>query len=456
MPIGAQAAPLDLREIVARLQARAWARIGVDEGALAERFEQRRQAYRRLADAAPGYLDFDWGLDPSVTLDHGLVGSLEEMFSITPATPLQDPALQAWLQLVWRYTAVHLPFQSDYVRDVILATAPTGDFNAMAVPLGDRGAIVVEEGLVRLARRLCALVTPLLFFERDGAILVRTKQQVEAFVAADEGPCFDIAQLFIDYITQGEVDFPSPRLAGSSLVERYADTLFQSFIAFVLWHEALHLEVGCGNPTAVNHESVERDAERMAAALAEACLRAGLTLDPERLRQTYRHQREESDADAYAMIRVAVYGSRTNSLPGNVTGAGAFLLALDTVHRMLTQIVSPELFAREQASDLAQLKAAAFLGGRDHPHPRVRRAEVIGLISALDPGVGAMVGFEIDRLALVFDRVWGLLAATIALEHDRIGAAASRWLTPASADRERMIRALAPLDGIAWITDAAD
>jgi hypothetical protein len=143
------------------------------------------------------------------------------------------------------------------------------------------------------------------------------------------------------------------------------------------------------------------------------------------------------------MIRAAVYGTRTNTLPGTVTGAMTFMFALETVHRMLAQLHNPELYLLEGRSEVPQLRASAILGGLGHTHPRVRRAEVVDVITELDCGVGQMVGFEEKRLEVLFGYAWRYIEATITVAASEIERRARRWAPPSNAAATAMARSLA-------------
>jgi hypothetical protein len=385
-------------EAVATLQRRAYADVGLNPGALSEHFAELRARMVRFQDDNPNYLgsrDEIVEKDPDlafVEFDFG------RRFDVLTPTPFQNPWSFAVLSDYWEYHRRKLYSQEHW--PLILATAPTRNYNARAIAGSNEYAVLIEDGLLHLARRICQRLAPLLYDQVETGFLPRTA--VVEGPPQDERAIDEIAESIISYVRDESIVPPPP------VIDAVADfgirhVIFGGFLAFVLEHELYHLR----------KRRVGDDEDEFKRVFApvwqffDTKLRGYLPNIPteEELSLLFRAHREELWADAIAVSRVMLLGKIEGPVGPSLSGALLFHYLAEAIRNAELLSDDPDALTAEASASEEVLAAQALYLKESHPYPQSRRASVYAILTKTAPHYKPYLDSETNRLEPIFEQV---------------------------------------------------
>lgn len=202
---------VSLREKIAYVQHRAYAQQGIHPSVVKAHFQQEAERLKRFQIDRPRYLPDAQALselDPSVSW---ISVDLEERARRAQLTPYQDPMLHSWLSDVWRLHCQSLYGDSEpWDMRTEVATAPTGEFNAMAICANDGNAIMLDDGLPNFAMSISRLLSPILYDRDPKGHTRREPTTFGIFDAFEIGLVDNAAQLIVDYVVDGKAPQNEP------------------------------------------------------------------------------------------------------------------------------------------------------------------------------------------------------------------------------------------------------
>lgn len=402
--------PITVLEAIAAIQRAAYEAAGVGCAELVDHFRRRRMQARAFDQARPKYLPtIDELSAENRSLDY-LTRSFEERALTHTPTPFEDPQIYSWLRDMWRYHSDLLYAGVDVLRGkpLIFASAPTGRFNAIAVPAFDGFGIVVESGLWQIARRLCIELDPLLYSTRNNMGYRRYTSDVRDQCTQYPGVIDRICDLCVGYIVDGVCPPLKPNQEDFGAPAGMHDAMFLGFMMFVIEHELHHLVATLQPSTdeaAVAHfESVWRYIEK--------AILPGFEKPPTRewLGQVFSRHREEMSADVRGLNRLLLLGLKERTVSPTLTGGLLFFHFANACRTIMLTLEDPALLATQADMTQDGLFLAGLFCGDSHPYPAVRRFSAIAASKRVAKANAEFFQIEDDRLSVVFELVLARLA----------------------------------------------
>lgn len=404
-------------ELVEHIQYTAYLASGVDPATLPALHREQARRLKKFQETNPTYLPSKQEIlagDARLTF---LELDLSERARRETPTRYQDPLLYAWLADSWEHHRLKLYKNEDIRgRPLVLATAPTGEFNAIAIPSHDGYAILLEEGLVNFARKMCKLVAPVLY-RRRGDVYERTS--VEHVVAAcfeDRDRIDEISSTIIEYVVHGSIPSPTPASPVFDPAGDISNVIFSGFVSFVFEHELHHIVRHASDAASEPAPDGEADFVTLWRELEEKVL-PHLSDPPseQTVRRRFFDHREELHADMRAMNRLVLIGRMDKTEWATIDGGALFFHLIDSFREAFYLCVQPEVVESQKSMGGRQLSITALLTGASHPYPLVRRSGVLAHARKNSPSYGELMIQEDHRMALLFRTVRARIAALLAL-----------------------------------------
>lgn len=411
-----------VREQIHILQEQAFRSAGISPNDVPDLFASRKARIEWFEAQHGNYVL--GGLDPKKvdTAQEYLKSSLSQRYERDTPTPLQDPFVYSWLQDTWRHYSTNY-YQDDALdRQLVLATAPTGDFNAKAISGEKEIGIVLDDGLPNLGRYASKQLGQILYKRQtETSFGLRDFSEMTDHLQRDPEPLLDLAQAILDYITDGA----PPRT--SAIVDNdrssISNSIFFSFICFVIEHELHHISV---RRSQIDGARID-DAFEAAMPKLVTLLDHKSKQDAARMEQTFRNHNEEIEADVRGLNLVLVRARSEGTTWPSLDGSLMFFYLADSIRHTLLLFTDRQQLVREQGLDGDMLTLEAIARLESHPYPLVRRAGAIETIRRASAPYGALLLEADKRLDFIFKSIKDLILRSVP-ETAGIDDVHARWL----------------------------
>jgi hypothetical protein len=306
--------------------------------------------------------------------------------TIVPKLPYQHPYHYTFLCDYVRYFNSKLGRPGD--ASLIIATAPTGRFNAIAVQGKDENGIIIEDGLLNVANSFAANVS-LLLYNRLNTSQYQPLLVHEIRDAITKRP--DIIQsltgIIWDYVVDGYsvlTNTASPSYKDDFSVRHI---LFQGFLFFVIEHERFHIALWKKDPASNNSilsKAVNQDLwDFYTAHLAQHLPAEGLT--KEEFNTICLVQTEEMFADIFGLAEVMNLGTLENDYEPSLDGALLFFLIAELIQFLLYRL-DDSIFADHLYTQSATvLSLTSIVQRQTHPYTTVRKSSLLSYAKSTFP-----------------------------------------------------------------------
>lgn len=332
-------------------------------------------------------------------------------------TPFQDPYVYAWLKDFWRQHT-HSLFGPDqaYPVDFIMASAPTGRFNALAVPASDKAAIIVEDGLVFFARKAAGIIAKVLYEHKEGSRYVTRDVHPSGGVGTLEHTAITaLSELVLDYLLTGYTPLAEAELTteGDFAVRHL---IFLGFMSFVFEHEVYHIREfsGLDKITHTRAATVKHRFEALWQFVEKAFQNeTRVTFDRASCERLFNAHSEEYFADLSGFVSVISLGNTNNTLLPSIDGALMFFFLADAIDHARRTILDKEAYdAMEGMSEVALILNGLVLE-ETHPYPTLRLKSLAQADAAIGASTRSVINEETAALRALFNRVNALTTQAI-------------------------------------------
>ncbi|CUH81396.1 hypothetical protein [Tropicibacter naphthalenivorans] len=394
-----------VEERIAQIQLNAFENMGLSPPDILHEFARRRQEIVRFSAARPGYLGSRIPQTPD--WDHYIERNLRKRYNVPTPTPFQDPYLYSYLSDVWGYYRARIYAEDAFASDLVLATAPTGRFNALAIPGTDKNGILIEDGLLHFAREFVKLTSEILY--------VRAGKNFEV---VDPGPALQrrigahvlqidsLIDLTLGYLVDGYITPPKP--SDFDLDDQPGgdihNVIFHGFVVFVLEHELHHL---IAEPQGLHVlPSLETSFDAMWQTFEQDVIpHLSTKVDKEVIRSLHAQHQEEILADYRAMNRLLALGRIDHLVWPLLDGGMLFFHMAELIRWVTLKIEDPERLILEQKIDGRWLTISAILHQESHPYPLLRRSGVIARTKAHNVPYAELLIEREKRLIQLFNAI---------------------------------------------------
>lgn len=366
-----------VRERIAQIQLNAYANLGISPPQIAEQFSKVRASVLAFYSERPNYLGDKVAETPK--WDYYIERNMAARFDRPMPTPFQEPYIHSWLTDCWHYHKVRLYSEEDFSEgDLILATAPTGQFNALAIAGQNQNGILLEDGLLNFSRQFIKLFSELLYYKEGSNFrTVSDGSALQDRIDAKEEAIEKLLDTAISYLVDGYITPPSP-----DSEDRFAESggnihnaIFIGFISFVIEHELHHL---LATPNGTNLTSdVAESFEKMWVIFEKDIIPDLSTpIKKDDVKKLYEDHQEEILADFRAMNRLFTLGQLDQMIWPILDGGLIFFHIAEMLRWISLKITDPDRLELEAKLNGVWLSIAAMLHSETHPYPLVRRTGV--------------------------------------------------------------------------------
>ncbi|ACU63476.1 hypothetical protein [Chitinophaga pinensis] len=406
------------REAITLLQEEAFAASGMTYYDVQSFYKREQERIRQFNVDNPGYLRSEEELlarDPSL---HYLETDLSKRFvDDVPGLPYQHPYLYTWLQDTVRYCNEKTGRTQKGLSNIILATAPTGLFNAIALPGETESGIILEDGLLNVASHY-ANELAFLFYEKleDGRYCELEGDELKQHIEANKETLDYLAEVIWQYIIEGYSTLPGPVGATSEEDFSIRHVLRQDFILFVLEHECFHIDWWHSNgvhgkhPFDKRYEQMWQFYERHLASV----LPDNDKLTYDQFERIYYAQQEELLADFAAFQVVMMMGEKQRTFTASVKGALLFFVMAELIQHLLFLLNDPDFVDKLATYDGSVLALTAIAAKESHPYAFLRKASLLNLIRQSHPLYLQSVENESAKMDFIIESVKKLLDEKVA------------------------------------------
>lgn len=394
-----------VEERIAQIQLNAFENMGLYPPDIIHAFAKRRKEIERFAEARHGYLGSRIPQTPE--WDHYIERNLRKRLNLPTPTPYQDPYLYSWLSDVWGYHRARLYAEEAFSSNLVLATAPTGRFNAVAIPGVDKNGILIEDGLLHFAREFTKLSSEVLYFRPgDKFEVVEPGTTLEHRIAERQSQIDSIINLTLGYLVDGYIIPPESNYLDQNEVrnDEIYEVIFNGFVVFVLEHELHHLIAA---PQGLHVlPSIEISFDAMWKIFEQDVIpHLSTEVDQEVIRSLHAQHQEEILADYRAMNRLLALGRIDHLVWPLLDGGMLFFHMAELIRWMTLKIEDPERLILEQKIDGRWQSISAILYQESHPYPLVRRSGVIARTKAHNAPYGELLIEREKRLIQLFNAI---------------------------------------------------
>lgn len=416
--------------VITAIQRDAFAALGMDEVAVLAFFEQEKQRVTAYLSDKPDFLRPDADIlaeDPSLTY---IETDLPERFNHPVLTPLQHPYLYSWLRDCWRYHCEKIYGKPHILdKDLILATAPTGRFNAMALAGSDRHGILLEDGLLNVVTGLSNLLSVCLYERIDERrYLERNMDEIQMYARNNPQTVDDMARIIRRYVIDGYS--VQPEAVGGSYRDDFSirHVVSGACWSFIFEHEVFHLKTSDGVAPQANKEQLE-SRYRQIWETFDAHLNPLLPvrLDEATFRQRYLAHQEELFADYFATLAVASLGRNEQTLAPSLLGVLLFFLAAESTEYLIAELTDPGSARTLRHCDGLTLSLTAIVTDESHPYAFARREGLVSGISTNAPETGAELRVQNEKISFIAGLIRDALDAGLSDESEARPEPHAKW-----------------------------
>jgi hypothetical protein len=416
--------------LITAIQRDAFAALGMDEAAVLAFFEQEKQRVTHYLSDKPDFLRPAADIlaeDPS--LDY-VETDLPERFNRPVPTPLQHPYLYSWLCDCWRYHCEKTYGTPHMLNtELMLATAPTGRFNAMALAGPGRHGILLEDGLLNVVTGLSNLLAIWLYERIDERrYLERDLEGIRHFAKNNPETVENMARIIWQYVVEGYS--VQPEAIGTSYRDDFSirHVISGACWSFIFEHEAFHLKTADGVEPAANREQLEAR-YRQVWTFFDANLNPVLPvkLDEMTFRQRYLAHQEELFADYFATLAVARLGRNEQTLAPSLSGVLLFFLAAESVEYLVAELADPGSARALRNCDGMTLSLTAIVMDESHPYAFARREGLLSGINMNAPETGAELRTQNEKISFIAGLIRDALDVRLSARQSDLPAPHSKW-----------------------------
>ncbi|WP_118973867.1 hypothetical protein [Taibaiella koreensis] len=410
-------AHIGIREAISMIQENAYAAMDMTLYDVTQYYAGERRRIADMMAAAPDYLlsrSDILAADPSldyIALD--LPGRFDQTIE---GLPYQNPYLYSWLLDCLRYCDEKLWGQGAQRLPFIVATAPTGRFDAIALRGSPDNGILIEDGLLNVATQFSNTLALILYDKGVGSTYIeRSDEAMLSAMDEDDRLVGHLARTIWEYVVDGYSFLPGVMSKSAYDDEDHAirHVLSLGFLFFVFEHERYHLDWWQqGNDGSVFEASGRDMWERCKDHIADVLP----TMTAEAFCRLHATHGEELLADFHAFNAVTVLGQKEGTYAASITGALMFFMIADMVQYVCFRLQEPEFIGRLYTLDGQLLSLVAILTAESHPYAFLRKCSIASEIGRLLPA-------HLDTLLSV-DRKLDLVAQSVKVALDNMVAAA--------------------------------
>lgn len=411
---------LTLKEAITLIQEEAFAASGMTLYDVQAFYRAEKQRISRFVQDTPGYLlsqEEILNKDPSLTY---IELDLPKRFdTVVPGLPYQHPYLYPWFEDILRYynekTGNASPFPS-----LIIATAPTGRFNAIALPGSEESGILIEDGLMHVANNFANEISSLLYEKIDGRrFQKRTPEVLRDLIAADDSTLPYLAQVIWQYVIEGYSFLPGP--IGKTSAEDFSirHILSTDFIVFVLKHESFHINWWRNQQTAGKDLLKGRHQYLWDLYCTHFVQALPDPLSATEFEQIYYAHQEELLADFFAFSAVMQLGKKENTYTASVKGAWLFFLIAELIQHLLFRLEDPTFPENLATYDGGILSLTAILSRESHPYAFLRKKNILTMVKQVYPQEYEAIAAESATMDLLTQQIKSILDDKVATATDR-------------------------------------
>lgn len=394
-----------VEERIAQIQLNAFANLGLSPPDILQDFAIKRQEIERFAEARPGY--FGSRVPQTPEWDHYIERNLRKRLNVPTPTPYQDPYLYSWLSDVWGYHRARLYAEDAFSSDLVLATAPTGRFNALAISGPDKNGILLEDGLLNFSREFTKVSSEILYFKtgRDYQV-VDPGPDLENRIIEHQVRVDQLIDMTLAYLVDGYVSPPTPTALDQDEIpegEIY-NAIFHGFVVFVLEHELHHLIAAPQGLHVLPGIDISFDA-MWEIFETDVIPHLGTEVDQDIIRSLHAQHQEEILADYRAMNRLLALGRIDHMVWPLLDGGMLFFHMAELIRWMTLKIEDPDRLMLEQKVDGRWQSISAILYQESHPYPLLRRSGVIARTRAHNAPYAELLVEREKRLIQLFNAI---------------------------------------------------
>jgi hypothetical protein len=407
---------ITIREAITLIQEEAYAASGMNLYDVQAFFRSEKKRVSSFLSDKPDYLltrEEILKRGPSLTY---IELDLPKRFdTIIPELPYQHPYYYPWLEDILRYHNEKLDRLTNPLPRLIVATAPTGRFNAIALPGKEESGILMEDGLMHVASHFSNQLAYFFYKKLNGNQYQENNIDYLKNEQQNNKPIFEyLAKVIWQYVIDGYSYLPPP--IGSSSGDDFSirHTLSTTFFFFVLEHESFHIQWW--------HKGQKRHSDTLKTKLNDLWNFYDKHLKevvPSKLlfhefEYIYHLQQEELLADYFAFSTVLKLGSKENTISASIKGGLLFFLIAQLIQHLLYSIEDKGFPERLYSYDTTILSLTAILTGESHPYAFQRKSSIQSLAQQIHPQYCTIIKEECDKMDFVFGEVQAILDQKLA------------------------------------------
>lgn len=343
-------------------------------------FQAEKQRLIKNLEGKPHFLrDRDSVLNEDSSL-HYVEFDLPKRFDVElPGLPYQHPYLYTWLSDSYRYYTERLEPGLLYRKSLKICSAPTGRFNALAIPGVLEAGILVEDGLLNILQSFSNNLAYLLYAKTaDGKYLSLSLEDIRKNAGADNDIMDALADAIMGYVIDGYSR--RPPVIGDTYDKDFAirHVLSMSLLCFVFEHELYHLKVWDSINPGVSNVLVD-DRYRKVWSFFQSNVAAHLpvAITEPTFRKLYYTHVEEIYADYFAFAAGIRFGEQDNTVAPSADGMLAFFLIAGLIQHVLIKLDDPGFLQNLYSFGDLSLSLTAIVMRESHPYAVLRQREVM-------------------------------------------------------------------------------
>ncbi|MEM6801173.1 MAG: hypothetical protein AAF696_07195 [Bacteroidota bacterium] len=396
---------ISIPEIISLIQEESYAAIGMDKASVHAFFQKEKNRITKFQKERPDYLKSREEILAEDSSLHYMELDLARRFDTEVFSPFQHPYLYSWLKDVWRYHCEKL-YGTEKILDkeILLATAPSGRFNAMALAGSKEHGILFEDGLINVIVGISNNIAFLLYDKLDnGQYLEKTLEEIEPYSQKFPELLHNISTIIYDYVVGGYSHAPPP-FSDAHQDDFSIRTLISSACwSFIFEHELYHLKVHDGIQLWQNQDFLDKRYGQVWKFFNQNLLPVlPLKIEETEFKKRYLAHQEELFADYFALHAVAKLGDIEGIRRPNILGVLSFFLIAELTEHLILKLTEPGTLESFSTADGLTISLTAILMNESHPYAFARR-------KGLFDGAKIYIGGLDDELSILMEKMELLL-----------------------------------------------